>query len=46
MTSREVLIEAKKILLRDGWTQGTFGADGYPRCARGAIYAVGSLANS
>jgi hypothetical protein len=33
----ELLSEAVDVLLTDGWTQGSFGADNSPHCAGGAI---------
>ena len=37
MNEHEVLVKARNLLDRDGWTQGRFGDVGGPYCARGAL---------
>lgn len=39
-TPQDVLREAARILMRDGWTQGEVGTPGGTKCAVGAIKAA------
>lgn len=39
MTPKEILIEARRLLVEEGWCKKTLGGDGGPRCMLGAIYA-------